>query len=177
MKIRGRWIQPPYFLLKERKYVLTIEVDKLPTIYEKTKDKDISVEISTWSEKRSLNANAYFHVLVNKIAASLHASSTEIHNWLISDYGCPDSDLGQISLEERIDWRRLDNIHLRPTAEYIFDEDLAFRKYYVMRGSHTYNTVEMARLIDGAVQEAKELGIETMTPDELERLKSAWQRK
>jgi hypothetical protein len=38
------------------------------------------------------------------------------------------------------------------------------------------DTAEMARLIDGAVQEAKALGIETDTPAELERLRKEWEK-
>ena len=41
-------------------------------------------------------------------------------------------------------------------------------------GSSTYNTKEMSVLIDGIVYEAKELGIETLPPDELERMKVEW---
>ena len=47
--------------------------------------------------------------------------------------------------------------------------------YKIYRGSHTYDTKEMSYLIDGTVEEAKEHGIETMTPDELERMKQSWQ--
>jgi 16S rRNA U1498 N3-methylase RsmE len=47
-------------------------------------------------------------------------------------------------------------------------------KMAVMRGSHTYNTAEMSRLIDATVEEAKELGVETLTPDQLERMKASW---
>ena len=36
------------------------------------------------------------------------------------------------------------------------------------------NTQEMSRLIDGTVSQAKELGIETATPEELERMKNEW---
>jgi hypothetical protein len=43
-----------------------------------------------------------------------------------------------------------------------------------LRGSHTYDTKEMSRLIDGVVEAAKELGIETLTPEQLERMKAAW---
>jgi hypothetical protein len=43
-------------------------------------------------------------------------------------------------------------------------------------GSSTYNTKEMSVLIDGVVSECKELGIETMTPDELAGLKNEWGR-
>ena len=41
-------------------------------------------------------------------------------------------------------------------------------------GSSAYDTAEMSRLIDSLVSEAKSLGIETLTPNELERLKTAW---
>lgn len=45
---------------------------------------------------------------------------------------------------------------------------------YLYIGSSKYNTKEMARLIDYVVEECKPLGIDTMTPDEIERLKAAW---
>ena len=37
-----------------------------------------------------------------------------------------------------------------------------------------FRSKEMSILIDGTVQEAKDLGIETMTPDELDRIKQEW---
>jgi hypothetical protein len=49
--------------------------------------------------------------------------------------------------------------------------------YRVCRGSHTYNSKEMSILIDGTVQEAKNLGIETIPPAELQRMVSKWQTK
>ena len=54
------------------------------------------------------------------------------------------------------------------------DDGKAYRVYLLLRGSHTYNTAEMSSLIDGTVQDAKEQGIETATPDELERMKQQW---
>lgn len=81
-----------------------------------------------------------------------------------------------VIMRESIPWEKLDTIHLRPTtATRILDDGKLYRVYIVMRGSHTYDTKEMSTLIDGVVQEAKELGIETMTPDEIERMKAAWQ--
>ena len=49
-----------------------------------------------------------------------------------------------------------------------------FTHYAVIRGSHTYNTKEMSILIDGTVDEAKGLGIETIPPDELKLMLSKW---
>ena len=61
-------------------------------VYDQTKDKDLNVEIKTHRNKRSLNANSYFHVLVEKIADERRVSHTEIHNFLICEYGCNGSD-------------------------------------------------------------------------------------
>ena len=41
----------------------------------------------------------------------------------------------------------------------------------MLRGSHDYNSSEMATLVSGIVQEAKQLGIETLTPAELEQMR------
>lgn len=43
-----------------------------------------------------------------------------------------------------------------------------------MRGSHTYDTKEMSELIKGTVQEAKALGIETATPQEIKEMEERW---
>jgi hypothetical protein len=51
-------------------------------------------------------------------------------------------------------------------------DDATFYKIY--RGSHTYDTKEMSLLIDGTVADAKELGIETATPDEIRQMKERW---
>ena len=41
-------------------------------------------------------------------------------------------------------------------------------------GSSVYDSREMSFLIDEVVKECKEQGIETMTPEEIERLKVNW---
>ena len=46
--------------------------------------------------------------------------------------------------------------------------------YKIYRGSHTYDTKEMSVLIDGTVADAKELGIETLPPAELQAMKERW---
>ena len=50
-------------------------------------------------------------------------------------------------------------------------ERVIVRAYY---GSSQYNTKQMSRLIDMVVEGAKELGIETLTPEELARIKEEW---
>jgi hypothetical protein len=47
-------------------------------------------------------------------------------------------------------------------------------RYRLINGSSLYNTLEMSKLIDGIVSEAKELDIQTATPEELRIMKERW---
>ena len=143
-----------------------------------TQPRDKVFSISEYRKKRSLDANAYFHVLCDKIAKKMSLSHTEIHNRMIADYGCIDEELKNIILDAEIPWETINTIHLRPTtATRVMDNGKLYRVYYVMRGSHTYNTLEMSHLIKGTVAEAEQLGIETMTPAEVTRLMELWHEK
>lgn len=139
----------------------------------------LDIEIKKHREKRSLNANAYFHVLVGKIADVLGISKQRAKNILISRYGqmemIDDEPLVYKTNAPVSYMLELEDIHTSCIGHKNEDgKELNF--YRVYRGSHTYDTKEMSVLIDGTVQEARDLGIETMTPAELERMVQAWQR-
>ena len=55
--------------------------------FDNLKDYDISVEIKRWREPRSKNANAYFHVLVNKIAEAQRLGNDEVKKMMVLEYG------------------------------------------------------------------------------------------
>ena len=54
------------------------------------------------------------------------------------------------------------------------ENGLDFHCYIVYEHTRNYSTKDMARLIDGTVYTAQELGIQTMTPDEIAKMKSLW---
>ena len=130
-------------------------------------------------EKRSLNQNSYYHVLLGKVADKLRMSKTRLHNDMLRHYGqsmmidgkpvcvmIPDTDES-----ENIAWES-DTVHLKPTSATITGENgVVYRQWKMLRGSSTLNSSEMAILIEGIVQEAKQLGIETLTPKELEEMR------
>lgn len=172
--MKARWHGQPFKDYGIGKWLLTFEVDEIPA-YDDLKDKELNLEIKQYREKRSLNANAYFHVLVGKIAEVTGQSHTEVHNQLIADYGQVDTNVQNIIMDDAIPYLRLEGLHLMPTtATRMMDNGKLYRVYIVMRGSHTYDSKEMSKLIDGTVYEAKELGIETLTSSELERMKQQW---
>jgi hypothetical protein len=55
-----------------RKAVVTFTVSSYPADIETYKGKDLDIEFKTHREKRSLNANAYFHVLCGKMAMIIY---------------------------------------------------------------------------------------------------------
>ncbi len=135
---------------------------------------DLSVEMKKYRAKRSLDANAYFHVLVGKIADTLTISKAKAKNMLICRYGqpqlLPDGSIMiyKTNAPEELMWEQ-EAVHAIPVR---YEDKATFYKIY--RGSHTYDTKEMSLLIDGTVADAKELGIETMTPAELAEMKARW---
>lgn len=162
------------------KFRLTVEVNEDAVIqsgYDKVKDlPKLKVKVSKWSNKRSLDANSYFHVLVGKIADSLNPpiSKAKAKNILICKYGqpqmLPDNSIMVYKTNAPEEFMlEQEALHCIPVK---YEQDATFYKVY--RGSHTYDTKEMSLLIDGTVQDAKDLGIETLTPTELERMKVAW---
>ena len=42
-------------------------------------------------------------------------------------------------------------------------------------GTSVYDTEQMSRILDSVINECKLQGIETLTPDEIERIKQTWQ--
>lgn len=141
-------------------------------------DKPLDLELRVHREKRSLDANAYYYKLLSLMAEKLHTSINEIHNITLSRYGYPeliDNNLVSLALKANIDPNRLEGIHLKSTGHITTNsKGIDFMNYIVMRGSHTFNTLEMSHLIDGVISEAKELGIDTITPAEKERMMALW---
>lgn len=137
---------------------------------------DIDIEVKKHRQKRSLNANAYLRVLEGKIADALDADKNEIHNDMLCRYGQYQTDeTGNVMYclyKQDIDYRGYETLHLKPTGHSEKKGNVLYQWYAVIKPSHEYDSQEMAKLIDGVVSEAKELDIETLTPDEIKRMEN-----
>lgn len=157
-------------------YNIIFSTDELPSGINDIADAKLTVTAKKYRKKRSLDANAYSWVLLDKIAKAMGSTSEEVYEEMLRRYGYPLYDEDEkpviISLKAEMDISSLD-IHLKFVGEGHVQNKL-FKHYKVIRGQSTYDTKEMSTFIDGIVSEAKELGIETLTPDELERMKAAW---
>ncbi|MBQ8279521.1 MAG: hypothetical protein IJZ23_07050 [Roseburia sp.] len=159
---------------KTGKIIIGFELNEEPTeainaigLFEK-----LSIKVAKFREKRSLDANAYMWVLLQKMAESLHQDKWNIYLEMLGRYGVFTHIIVKPNVVEKVkeEWRtvkELGEVCVNGTT------GIQLQCYF---GSSTYNSKEMSVLIDGVVSEAKEMGIETLPPAELERMKAAWQR-
>ena len=131
----------------------------------------LSIKAVKYRRKRSLDANSYAWILMTKIADAIESSKEEIYEDMLQKYGAvyEDED-GYITMtvKKTVDMTKID-------GHWKFIKDNGkFASYLMIKGSSEYDTAEMSRFIDRIIEEAKELGIETATPDEVERMKQEW---
>lgn len=168
---------------------IILEVNEASVVregYDKIKDVDkLSVKLTKYREKRSLDANAYYWQLLSKLAEAEETSKPYMHNKMLRRYGqtavldgktvflvIPDTEEAENKALEA------ETFHIKPTSQVKEGKDgVMYRTYKMLKGSSEYDTYEMSKLIDGLVAECKENGIETLPPEELERMKTMWKKK
>ena len=158
----------------EGKFRVTFEVDSIDEL--NGIEGVLSIVVKKLRGKRSLNANAYFHMLVGKIAEKNHTSKAFAKNLLMARYGQEEMINGDryiISVLASIPMGEREDIHTKAIGcgEVKGKE---FIHYCVLRPTHEYDSYEMSVLIDGTVEEAKELGIPTLSDDEIKHMESLW---
>ena len=171
MKMTGR-ITGASVDFKTGKPTVSFEVNErgdFELMVDELRDKEkLSIEVKEYRAKRSLNANAYAWLLIGKIADILLAGKDEIYFRLLKRYG--QSELISVLSHVPIS-------HYLKYYEEAGESTLngkTFTHYRVFKGSSEFDTREMSIFIDGVVSEAKGLGIQTETPEEIARLKSLW---
>ena len=132
-------------------------------------DREKLFEVKPFRQKRSLNANSYAWVLINEIANRLRTSKDEVYQEMLKRYG----QSKVISVLSEIDISRFVKYYEEIGKGHV--EGKEFTHYRCFIGSSEYDSREMAILIDGIVDEAQELGIDTLPTTAVERMKALWQ--
>lgn len=151
---------------QSNKFIMTFAINEdvsNESIEEIRQCEKLSLVAKIWRKKRSLDANAYYWCLLTKLAKKVGTSNNEMHNQLLSDYGYPEMVGGMLvrtpipdteEAEKKV--AQSDTYHLKPTTQIVVGKDgVAYRTYIMMRGSSSYNTEEMSRLIEGLIYECK----------------------
>ena len=153
------------------------------------RDKELRLTVKEWRDKRSLNANGYYWSLVGQIAKLHRLTETEVHNIYLMILGIPELFDGQKVYSVLPDTDETEKkvlgtstYHLKPTSEVRVGRDgKAYRTYFMLNGSHEFDTEEFSRLLDCIIEDCKAEGIPTETPDEKARMmelyKAEYERK
>lgn len=174
MKLNGK-ISSVFTDLFKHKAIVCFDVDLEDTETQEFQDlqvaKDLEITIKKRTNKRSLNANAYCWTLIGKIAERLRTTKTAVYREYIKDCGVyrvvtlSDNAVGtfkHVWEDQGLGW-------LCETSKSRIKGFTDVVAYY---GTSSYNVSQMARFIDYVVEEAKTLGIETLTAREIEALKN-----
>lgn len=135
------------------------------TAYQVNQVAEYIKDLKNPKKHRSLSQNAYFYKLVNEIANKTGVDNETVHYDLLKHYGQITSVM------------MLSNINPRGYFKYYETDAIRevngnkFTVYKVIKGSSQMNTDEMRILLQGTINEAENVGIPTLTMNEIERLR------
>lgn len=170
---------------RDGKTNIILAVNERPAALDRYQGKEIEISITEKGKKRSLDANAYYWVLLGKLADALRISKPYLHNELLRCGGqfhlygdrpvyvvLPDDDETRKKVDED------EILHLYPTSETREGRDgTIYRTYMLLKGSHELNSKEMSILLNGLIEECRNQGIETATPEELKRMVDLYEKR
>lgn len=160
------------FEIKNQADIIKVQAYLLEILSDINAGKVFDVSIKPHKEKRSKNANDYSWVLQDKISKVMGKGLDEIHRDMVLDYGVKET---YSILKEAV-----------PSAIRMFDyykilgeSEVNGKTFVHIRagvGTRYYNTEEMSHFINGVIQEAQQLGIQTMTPQQVADLLNLWEQ-
>lgn len=123
-------------------------------------DPEREYEVREHRQRRSLTQNAYYWAMLNKLAAKLGYSDSEVHKDMLRDYGV--CEVFYISKAVP-----LDDYFKYYDVQQVIGDSLMVKVY---KGSSHMDSSEFTRLINGMREECELQGIDVMTPEEMARL-------
>lgn len=128
-------------------------------------DREKIFEIKEHKPKRTLSQNAYAWKLINELGNKIGMSKENLYKQMLEDYG------------QSIIVSLLDEINPEHYFKYYKQigkgktNGRGFNHYRVFKGSSEFNTLEMKYFLDGIIQECENVGIPTLTQEQIERMK------
>lgn len=155
-----------------RKWEVTFEINEdITASIDKIRDKMLNLTAKIHREKRSLDANAYAWVLMQKIAEAIHTDKWSVYLMMLERYSPVFTHIiVRPEAVERVmgEWR---TVKVLGPIQVNGSSGIQLQCYF---GSSTFDSKEMSSFIDGIVSECKEMGVETLPPDEIERMRREW---
>lgn len=151
-------------------FTISCEAGSAAEELERLQDKELRVKITQFRKKRSLSANALFWACVGQIALATGADSWSIYLKLLRDYGKFTYLLVKPEMVESVQeyWRES---QVWNSLDINGETAVQMLVYF---GSSSYNTQEMSHLIDGAISDMKDLGLDLPMPQDVQVALEQW---
>jgi hypothetical protein len=141
------------------------------------KDGVKSIEIKNKSQDRSLSANGYLWVLIDQLSKKLTIPKGDLYVKMIKRYGT----FNQLIIKDEALTKLIKNWDNSNTSvehtESLCEVTKSFRKNSTLwhqvtchDGSSNYNKIDFSNLLKGLISECELIGVQTMTPNEINRL-------
>ena len=158
-------------------YLLTISTpENVSELFDSLAEKQVNFEIKQFRNGRSLSANAYAWVLIDKIAERTGEKKTDVYRHVIREIGgVSDTVCVMNKAVDRLreSWEKNGLGWQTDVVPSKVDGCTNVILYY---GSSVYDTKQMAQLIDSLIQDAEALGIPTISDAEAEKMLGNWKR-
>lgn len=145
--------------------------------YDSLKDEEVDIEIKKHRKKRSLSANSYAWILIDKLAEKMQKSKDEIYKNAIKHIGGV-SEIVCVRAETSDRFREIwESKGMGWQTDIMPSKISGCVNVVLYYGSSTYDSKQMADLIALLIQDCESLGIPTLTPREIAELESTLGRK
>ena len=130
-----------------------------------TQDTEKRYEVKELKRRRSLTQNAYYWVMLNKLARKLRMPDHEVHLNMLRDYGVHEvfSIMDSVPIDGYFKYY---DIIGKGTVN-----GRTFKHVMVYKGSSQMDSTEFSHLIDGMRDECAAQGIDVATPEEIAEMK------
>ena len=144
-------------------------------IWDDLKEDPARIEIKKASKHRSLSANNYAWVLIDKIAEKTGINASEVYRTAIREIGGVSDYYGMKEAAYDSFCEIWTKGHLGRQVEIVPGSTKpGWINVRAWKGSSDFDSAQMARLIDSLIQEAEAQGIPTYPEKDIERMKSQW---
>lgn len=143
-------------------------LDKLKKLVDKEDDK--TIEIKSKRKSRSLDANAALWVMLEKMAIKLHTTKDELYLEMLDSYGVFTHVVVKQEAVYRVkkEWRTV-----RELGKININGKVGIQLQCFF-GSSQYDTKEFSRLLDGVIEEAKEIGVDFISRADRDLMMKEW---
>ena len=144
--------------------------------YEEVKRYDLlDISFDKHRNKRSLDANSYLHVMLNKLARCFTISDEEMKIKMNLAYGTIARDESGKILGAKVP-KGTNMQSFYPYSKWYKEED-GCDCYMFYKRTHELNTKEFSQLLSGVLQDCKESGIETLDDIQFKSLMDDYEKK